>query len=48
MSATDWDGEAFCCVDGCHEPATHSNLTGMVYDLPLYELACEAHAAVPA
>lgn len=35
----DWDGEAFC-VERCGRPATHQRLTGMVDELPVYELVC--------
>lgn len=42
----DWDQEAYCCTDDCHEPATHRLLTGMLDELPMYELVCCTHANV--
>lgn len=43
----DWDHESYCCVDGCHNPATHELLDGMIDDHPLYEMVCCRHAAKP-
>lgn len=49
----DWDGVSYCAhgpSDGppvCHNPAAHRRLTGMVDDLPLYEIVCCIHATTP-
>ena len=47
MTATDWDGESYCTIEGCGNEACHSVLTGMVGDIPLYELVCCVHAQSP-
>lgn len=45
MSAPgDWDGESYCIIDGCHEPATHERLVGMAGDAEVVELVCCEHA----
>ncbi len=47
---TDWDYESHCVHPGCHLPATHRILVGMVEDAPmgdntpLYEMVCCAHS----
>lgn len=44
----DWDQQSYCTTDGCHRPATHRSLTGLVADTPVYELVCCQHAIVDA
>jgi hypothetical protein len=44
MTATDWDGESYCTHPDCGNQACHTRLTGMVGDIPLYELVCCEHA----
>lgn len=40
----DWDGESYCCADGCTNPATHELLNGMADATPVVELVCCRHA----
>jgi len=44
MSASDWDGESYCTHEGCGNEACHTVLSGMVGEIPLYELVCCEHA----
>lgn len=40
----DWDGESYCTADRCRRPAAHRQLSGMVDDIPVYDLVCCRHA----
>ena len=41
----DWDGESYCTVDGCTNPATHSSVDGITDDeVEVAELVCCLHA----
>ena len=44
MTVCDWDQESYCVTFGCHWPATHQQLTGLVDGTPVYELVCCEHA----
>jgi hypothetical protein len=43
MEPCDWDQESHC-IERDGRPATHQRLTGMVDDIPVYELVCCVHA----
>jgi hypothetical protein len=43
-----WDGESYCWVDGCTNPAWHERFEGADDEDEIVVIVCCEHAAVPA
>lgn len=44
LGPCDWDGEAWCWVDGCGQRATHRRFAGAIGEDEIAEMVCCHHA----
>jgi hypothetical protein len=44
MDDHEWDGESYCCEDGCDGEAQHRRLVGYVAGDEVFEMYCCDHS----